>query len=560
MGFLIKTAFWLYFTILALTGSLALAGLEELNYKLLLGLPLLLGLLLSLTKKTFDVDKKLLSLILVLFLLVALSLGVSQNHQNGKLELAHYLAGLSLFVFGACYRQELEKPLFLLILGLGVFFSLYSLILPHLPFALVWLKPVSGYNLVFPTYRLHNHLGDFLVLPLLLLIAGFGPLRRKKWLSIAWIVTFGLLIFYSYSRSSYTALAAGLLWLFLGKRKIRLGKRQVFLIVGLFLAALVFLALTTTEAGFNPQWANAVWQKPLFNGRNHYWSVAIKTIRDYPLFGLGPGNFAHAMGRYNIVPFDWTRNSLNMFLEIACSSGLMAMVVFGLLLARMWPIIDRQSPFFWLFVALLVNFQTDYTYQISLMWLLFWLFLGLCLKPENNKKNCVLLKPSWLMLPGLLSILLLLQQGLLSLMMANSNYSGALLVDPFNRPAREKVIVRQLMAGSYNQALVNLQIYQRLFKADAAAQYAVGNFYYALGKKNQAMVCYQQSYAWNAYENLDIYKKIHALHLKLGQKKAGKQFLQGYGQKVSRLKGQSYFTEFIKKDWQNFKKHHPEIE
>jgi O-antigen ligase len=543
--------FWGYWLVLFLAGSLALAGLTDLNRQLLLGLPLFLGIVALFNNPERLIHKNILKITLALAVFLLFGSFFSQNQENTRAEWINWLAGLSLFFFGALYKPYLQKTLPKILVGLGIFLGLYSLALPHLPLELGWLKPINSYNLVFPTYRLHNHLGDILVLPCLVLISQLN-LKKNRLLSIGWTLAFSLLIFFSYSRSSYTAFAAGVVLLVARQLKTKKLNRKVLLAGALFFfASLTFLALTTKEAAFRPSWGLAVETKPLFNGRDQYWGTAFKAIADYPAFGVGPGNFVLAMGRYSDNLFDWTESSVNLFLNIAAENGLPAVFMF---LVFIFLVIknSRISLNLALLGSLLVNFQTDYTFKISAMWLLFWLLAGLGLK-QPKKGFGIKLGVKTILLPGLITILLLLQISLCQLLTSWRQFQLAQIIYPAERQTYEKIISRQLLTNRYEEALWQLAIYKRLFRADSVVQYTCGNLYAALGKKQAALDCYRQAYLWNPYVNFDLYRKIYALENELNHPQTARDFLKDYQSRVKKLpQDNSYFTRIIKNDWREF--------
>ncbi len=542
--------FWLYLILTLITGSLALPVLNAFNLKLLLGLPLLLALLAINNQQPLLINKRLVQWLLIFSTTVLISSLFSQHFLNTRTELIKLLAGISLLLFGALYRQYLQKSLSTVLIGLGVFYSLIYLLLTNFPQLFAWLMPKTGYNLVFPSYALHNHLGDFLALPIICLIYQTSAAKRA-WLNYGWLAIFGLLVFYSYSRSSYTALSISVLF-FLYRFRQKIKPSVIFVGLVLIASAVLFLLITTKETGFQQPWLNAVENKQLFNGRDQYWQVSVSTLKDHPWFGIGLGNFVYAMGRYSNIAFNWTESSLNLFLTIISETGVLAFITFMALL--IWIIKNNRFglPFF-LFLALLVNFQTDYTYKITTMWLLFWLIMGLSV---NNKNDLVKIKPDQTMLPGLLTILVLLQLTLSGIFFDLKKPFLAVLIDPLNKPAQEQLIVKQLFGNQIPAANWQLSLYQRLYRADASTQYAAANFYLAQGKFELALSSFYQAYLWNPHENLDLYRKIYKLEKSLNGPQAGRTFLTDYKQKVKRLNNDSYFAQLIIKDWREFSLFH----
>lgn len=544
-----KIIFWAYLLLTVITGSLALPFMEALNYKLLLVLPLLLALVTLNSKIKPQLNKTLFFLIGGFLTTMLISFCFSQHYANSLVYLVRLLAGLSLFIFALWFAPDIKPHLTKALLFLGVLYSLAYLALKNWPHIFGWLMPQSGYNLIFPTYHLHNHLGDFLVLPILALIY-----QRKNHkgilITFGWILIFSLLIFYSYSRSSYTALIAGILVLLINRPKHKLKPEQLFLGIGLILGAGLFLLLTTQEANFEWYLFNAIKEKLLLNGRDQYWGTAIMAIRDNLWFGIGSSNFVYALGRYSNIPFNWTESSLNIFLSIFSENGVFAFIAFVTLLV--WVIKNNRFDLnFVLLVTLLINFFTDYTYEIVGMWLWFWLVMGLSI---NHKPPFTNLSYDEILLPALIGLLLFLQLSITSILGQFKLYELVWLVNPLDKANQEKLIVKQLFSQKYYQALWQLKLYQKLYRADSYSQYASANYYLALQQQELALAAFYQAYKWNPYTNLDLYRRIYNLEKKLNGKKAATRFLQNYEAKVKQIKDQSYFSQKIKKDWQEFNK------
>lgn len=546
---LAKIIFWAYFILVIISGSLGLSQLENLNIKLLLGLPLLLSLIILNNQKATVINKKLLQIVLVLGGTLIFAFMFSQHYANSRIGLVRWLAALTMLIFGALYSQELKQELPKFLLATGIFFTLYYLLLIIFPATQVILMPATGNNLVFPTYKLHNHLGDFLVLPVLGLIYQLRK-PKKVLLFLGWILIFGLLIFYSYSRSSYTALGAGILTLLLIQIKHKPKPYQLILGLLLIFSAGFFLLLTTKETAFNVNFLNAIENKLLLNGRDQYWGVSVQTITDYFWIGIGSKNFIYAMGRYSNIPFNWTESSLNIFLSVFSENGVFAFLAFIALL--IWVIKNsRFNLSFVLLIALLVNFQTDYTYEIVGMWLLFWLVLGMSFR---NQEPYYQLSSYQMLLPGLIGLILLLQLVITPVLGLFKLYNLIWIIDPLNKTNQEKVIIKQIFSQEYNQALWQLPLYQKLYRADSYSQYAAANYYLVLDKPKEALKAYYQAYQWNPYTNLDLYRRIYALEKKLNGKEAAKGFLRDYQTRLSKLDSNYYFSKEITQDWQKSKR------
>jgi len=540
--------FWVYFLMVIITGTLGLYFLEGINYQLTLLLPLLLILLFN-HRDQLVINRSVLKA--AVFLLVSFILAnlFSQHYANSFYYFGHLIAGLTLLIFGALYQNEILRGLPKILIGLGIFYSLYYLALIFLPNLWGFLKPINGFNLVFPFYQYHNHLGDFLVLPILVLL--YSSNHKYRLFRFLGVIIFGILVLISYSRSGYVTLALSLLTLFILKiKKKQLNKPLIILVFGLIILAGFTFIVTTKETATYINFFDTVKTKLFINGRDEYWLSAIKSITTYPWFGIGANNYTYAIGRFSEIPFNWTKSALNIFLNFAVENGLLFLLGFVYLIVVVVKNNRFQLPFL-LFFACLVNFQTDYTYDITGFWLMFWLIMGLNI---NNQQNLIELKPQFFYILAIISTIMLFSISSSSLFWTLKQHSLALLTNPVNKVAHEELIIRQLFSQRYHNAEILLNVYQRFYHADSHSQYAAANYYLVLDKPEKALKAYYQAYQWNPYTNLDVYRKIYALEKKLNGNRAANKFLKGYQTKINQLIYYSYFTEQIKKDWREFKR------
>ena len=119
---------------------------------------------------------------------------------------------------------------------------------------------------------------------------------------------------------------------------------------------------------------NDLRHKSLLGGRPQILTQGLSYILERPLLGAGPGNFIYASQK--LRNGSYTETAHNIFVDILVENGIPAGVVFLLIIIEFFRRSDKKLPFF-LALGLLVNFQTDYTYRIYSLFLLFFIILGL---------------------------------------------------------------------------------------------------------------------------------------------------------------------------------------
>lgn len=140
------------------------------------------------------------------------------------------------------------------------------------------------------------------------------------------------------------------------------------------------------------------------------WRAALAMLASHPLLGVGPGNFRLALGAYLVQPvWDTRLHANNTYLEIFADAGLVgggAFVVFLFALVRLALFRVRGmgggggrgdgSSLPWLqqiltatlcaaLAAFLIHAVTDYFFEFTPTYLLFWIMVGLLAGQEFKK-------------------------------------------------------------------------------------------------------------------------------------------------------------------------------
>lgn len=337
-------------------------------------------------------------LVIILFLaLTFLAVLTSENFDKSLVVFIQYLSLLFVFYFVKNNSERLKTFIPGLLIALGIVFCIYSLILNT---GLVnFLIPGDGYQLVFSKFGSHNHLGDFLVLPMLVCL--YAVTKENKRLYTLPFLFFFPCFLLSYSRSAYmsfllvgSVFLANILWKSKYKKKLLVPVVLFSFVVSI---VLLFFFATVFESRYSP-FLNPVHKilavkfglkfKHFGANRPEYWKTAIKSINEKPYFGVGPGNFVYASAKYSSIPNYRTHSSHNIFLDVLVEYGLFAFICFtGIIILIIMYAFKSHPLYFLLFIALLINFQTDYTFRIFSIALLGSIFVGIIIGQNKRRRG-----------------------------------------------------------------------------------------------------------------------------------------------------------------------------
>ena len=269
-------------------------------------------------------------------------------------------------------RKRIELTLIIILLSAGIN-SLYGIYAYYLGANRVWWVTKLGQT-VSGTFLNRNHFGAFMALAILLGVVYLfatarqrGPEAHLTWrqrlirsltneqlfgkrLFIAsCVLAAGLGLILSASRGSILALAISLLVFFVPYFQNKKQRRQVVLIA-LVLAAVI--AGASQMIGKDDTWKRFGETDAPMASRLRYTGQSIKLFADYPLTGVGFGNFQHAFPRYQ-APEDtrqFIEHAHNDWVQLLAEGGLLG---FSLFLAgaafyvrallRQWRV--QQDPF-----------------------------------------------------------------------------------------------------------------------------------------------------------------------------------------------------------------------
>ncbi len=384
--------FRLFFIFFCLTFAVEALGLpygRMLAFVLISLSPLFLTSLYFIKKRLVFIPKLSPLFFLLFFLMLVISALTGADLKQGFRGVVLYLGLFTAFTIAVKSNHLLDRLFVKTLFILAIILPAYAIITrnfiyPYFPY----LMPDSGYQLVFAKFGLHNHMGDFLAVMLPVFTFYYLSTNQKKYLLLELLLI--PFILYSYSRSAYlTFVLLTLIVLMLKMKKPKL--LSVSFISFFIIITLLFSLFTIKENNFPevPQPLQPVKEtflirdKQLWTPRSEYFSEALLTIKENPLFGVGFNNFIKASRKYGGPNNNSTDSSHNIFLDIAAENGIAAVLVFISFLVIVFKKSDKNI-FFIISLGLLINFQTDYTHRIYGMLFLFFITSGLSCQKSSR--------------------------------------------------------------------------------------------------------------------------------------------------------------------------------
>ncbi len=308
----------------------------------------------------------------------------------------YFLFYTSLFLsFIFCYNhaEEIKKILTKWIIFFSVFYCIYSLFFAIFP-GMDTVLPQDGYQYVFARFGLHNHRGDFLILGIVTLANLFFE-KRYKMLSLLGIVVFLPFLLFSYSRSSLIALAVTLFFMTVYLLRNHKYGKQIILPTCVIVISILFFFLTIKELGMSNFISSfrqpllvitGVHEKTLTHDRIMFWSQALTSIQQRPLFGVGPNQFSMVSNKHYSEVGLATDSSHNIVIDIFVENGILAGVCFTIFMGYIFAK-AKKTFFYFLVLAMIINFQFDYTFKIYSFIFLFFCIAGIVFNRDNKSRT-----------------------------------------------------------------------------------------------------------------------------------------------------------------------------
>lgn len=437
----------------------------------------------------------------------------------------HFLYFLSLFlifIYSYNHREEAQGNLFLFIGILSTLFTLYSRLVPlFVTYRVQALIPFAEKQLVFPTYMPHNHLGDFLGMLLVLL-----AVRHRGENAFLLLLAFmGGFVFFiaSASRSAYLAFFFVLIlylirsYRTISRRYLYIGAASLGIIMVVSFLTLLPYAVPSspvTKVMSNVGKYISFAPRGFLSNRDIYYRQALSSIRERPL-GIGAGNFRLASYKYS-TDNEVSDSAHSLFLEQAAENGIpFAIILILLTVVFIVSALKSPSPAGFIFIYLILNFQTDYTYQIYL----FPVLAVIAAAASYREKNELVLPSVSFLGASLLLPLIAVSIIVSSYFVTLGNYDAALSFYPLNKEAYiwlimktkgdDEIVRKGLSVAPYDQGIL----------------YVAAATYYKNGQKQKALPLYEAAYGTNHLLNFRMASQLYLLKKELRSKKEAFDYL-----------------------------------
>lgn len=241
--------------------------------------------------------------------------------------------------------------------------------------------PDTAYQFILRIDNQHNHLGDFAGLVFILLLLQPSSLI----LTSAFSLFTSIIMIISFSKSAFLGVMVILFVLAIKKK----GLYRIGFFFTLFISLFV-ICIYTKELSKVPliQPAQKIMMqtfgllpKPILSVRDFYYPQVFRAWKIAPmeqlLFGYGLGNYIYPSIKTAQTAGLTPAETHNIFLSIFIESGILSLFWFLIFCTLIVSIgFRKKNPSLYLFLYLLINFQTDYTYIIPFFIGLFFFFAG----------------------------------------------------------------------------------------------------------------------------------------------------------------------------------------
>lgn len=334
--------------------------------------------------------------ILLLFLFIS-TFFFSLDRTTSIEKLMVWLSCYGIFI-ASSQIQIKDRFIFFIPFVLGVIFSL--LLIAHFFGFTMPILSSKAYQMVLPTVGNHNHLGDIIGL----IIALSTTFFLSGYTHLMVLYLFFPLLVLSFSKSAFLSLFITLICgLHIQKQKEYKHKIffEIFRFIYFTIPIILIYSLEFSEnaiIGPIQKFITLTFQvspKPIFSSRDLYIEQVFQFItRSSPEqvgFGIGLGNFAYASSSTIMDMGQKIGSAHNIVLNLLVEGGIFSILwfLFFIIILILFGLKNRLLAVLPL-IYIMINFQTDYTYQIPLMLFLLFFYSGqvnVRLPFENTKKN-----------------------------------------------------------------------------------------------------------------------------------------------------------------------------
>lgn len=324
------------------------------------------------------------SLLIALFFL-AISTFIFSVHITTSLEkLLLFISCFLLFLASSQYKSTGTLVFLPILVTVVVYAGLYiSKLLGWIPLPFL---TTGGYQMILPTTDSHNHLGDLIGLVIIM-----GPfIFSSKYAQKVLLYLFVPILILSFSKSAFLSLGITFLTAFIIEVDHEKKQEMLFNMFRSLYIVIPVIMVYSSEFSHNRfiepiqkyvSYAFQIIPKPLLSTRDIYFSqvatFASRMVPEQIGFGLGLGNFSHLSSSVVTDINSKIGSAHNLFLNLFVEGGLLSVlwIIFFftlIIFAGLKKKIIAVLPV----IFILINFQTDYTYQIPLMLFLLFFYAG----------------------------------------------------------------------------------------------------------------------------------------------------------------------------------------
>jgi len=243
----------------------------------------------------------------------------------------------------------------------------------------------------FSTFGNRNHFAAYMVMVAPLAIAYSlsckDKVKKFMFISVGVIISAG--VFLSFSRAGSVSLILSLLLMMVLLKKGRMGREKYWVLLVMALGVGFVLMV-----GFDPMRQRFILLQEGLGGRLRIARDSLQIVKDFPVFGVGLGNFSNIFTLYrNFISRGYYYYAHNDHLQIIVEMGFVgAAFYFCFIFKILKDILDRLEKRHDIFVrnivvggvsgsiGLLIHSFFEFNFHIPAVALLFWIILGLTYK------------------------------------------------------------------------------------------------------------------------------------------------------------------------------------
>lgn len=447
----------------------------ELSHFIVFLSPFFFFQLANIEKKKISIPVKETIVYLLFILFSIISTVYATDKEIAIRSLLIYLSGYLFFVFSFNHQDQLNKYFQIFLTWISIFSCLvfFADYVFHLNLFRTGISLFYNYG--------HYQIGNLLVLGL---ISSFP--------NLIFLVFFAFILF-SYSRTAQITL------IFISLLEIIRNKfnRRLIIIGGsIILICLIFIFYKTQD-----QYKT---KKQVVSGRNVYFSYALSSINDYPLFGVGPGNFIYITFKKQINQGEFTDQADNIFLQVLSENGIIAGSLFISFIFLIF-FQSKKNKNLLLFLALTLMFMSDLSYSFNSFFILWFILGGLILDSKNNIKIKIIFPITliFVLINTILFSKVLLNQGL---------WRQSLRLYPFQKNTYRIAIEKNIRKNNKKEVNSLLEKYNHNYDKSITVFDEI-NYYYFLNNKNIIAELYAKSLLFRPYITIKRLKEIWSYYI-----------------------------------------------